>query len=271
MKYSADELEMLVEEYLAGRLAGDSLAAFEHAIREHREIAETVALQREVDGLLRSAFVPPHVPARNELIESARQTSSSNRDSTSPSGLKIVGTEESEIPPRRSLKHRWTWMAIAAAVMLTAAGVFRSLLGGDDFRLVPPDQLYAFLQNSGWKPAQVCNTPNEFAALVKSRLGEGLLPDMAAAASNGVALLGWGYENDYDGSPLSKKTMMLLTNVQGERVLVLIDQKQNRRDLHVRAGSTLNIIEREKGSLIVYEVTPAKEARVLPLLKSERE
>lgn len=264
MRYGADELEMLIEEYLGGTLSGEACASFERAMGEDAEIAEAVALQRELDGALRKAFVPPRVPEVEHVAQAARDAmGSANEQPTSPN-LKLVG--EGVAAEQRTDSQRWKWMAIAAAVLLTAAGVYRGLLGGDDFRLVPPDQLYAFLQNEGWRPAQVCNTPNEFAALVKKRLGEGLLPDMAGAATSGVALLGWGYEDDYNGSPLSKKTMMLLTTVHDERVLVLIDQKKNRRDLPVRPGSTLNVIERTVGSLVVYEVTPAKDARVLPLL-----
>jgi hypothetical protein len=150
-------------------------------------------------------------------------------------------------------------------VLLSAAGIFRALVGVQEPRLIPPDQLYTVLQNTGWTPAQVCNTPNEFAALVKDKLGQALLPDPAAATS-GIALLGWGYEDDYNGSPLSKSTMMLLTTVGEDRVLVLIDRKKHRRHLQPRPGSPLRIFEEAKGNLVLYEITPSSAPRVLPHL-----
>lgn len=269
MRYSADELEMMIESYLAGTLDAQARMSFEHAMSQEAEIREAVALQRELDRSLRTAFVPPRTPNADEVIRAAKELTGPTAEPAKEQSLKLAGEGIAPVPKLHT--RRWMWMAIAAAVLLTAAGVFRGVLGGQDFKLVPPDQMYSFLQNGGWKPAQVCNTPTEFAKLVRRRLGQGLIPDMAGAAAGGVALLGWGYEDDYNGSPLSKNTMMLLTTVRGERVLVLIDQKKNRRDLRVRAGSSLQIHEQEIGSLIVYEVTPASTPTVIPLLSDAPE
>lgn len=269
MRYGADELEMLIEEYLGGTLSGEARASFERAMSEDAEIAEAVALQRALDGALRRAFVPPCVPSVEHVARAAREAIGSGSVQASTPKLTLVG--EGVAAKQRPDTRRWKWMAIAAAVILTSAGVFRGLMGGEDFKLLTPDQMYLSLQNDGWKPAQVCNTPVEFAALVKKRLGAGLLPDMAGAATSGVALLGWGYEDDYNGSPLSKKTMMLLTTVNQERVLVLIDQKKNRRKLEARPESPLQVHEQVIGSLVVYEVTAATKPSVLPLLSATGE
>lgn len=270
MTFEADQLELLIEEYLACRLTGEPLTSFERAMGEDANLREAVELQREIDRELRSAFVPTVVPSVESVAREARQALDAAPPDASKPSLKLAGEPAQVSTAARSPLRRWTWFALAAALVLAAAGVYRGLLGPEDFRLVPPDQLYSFLQNGGWKPAQVCNTPQEFAALVKGRLGQGLVPDVAKAASSGIALLGWGYEDDYNGSPLSKKTMMLLTTVENDRVLVLIDQKKNRRDLHVRRGSTLHVIERDAGSLVLYEITPRTDAKVLDLLTVPR-
>ncbi len=262
MRYAADELELLMEEYLAGRLSGESLRSFEQALRDDAELARTLESQRELDAALRAAFVSPPPPAMTEVLDAPRRI---GRPIIDPPALRLADGSEGQGPSHPRLTTRWKWIAVAAALLLTAAGVFRAIVGVEEPRLIPPDQLYTILQNMGWTPAQVCNTPDEFAALVKNKLGQALLPDPEAATS-GIALLGWGYEDDYNGSPLSKNTMMLLTTVGEDRVLVLIDQRKNRRDLQPRPGSTLRIFEEIKGNLVLYEITPSTTPRVLPRL-----
>lgn len=262
MRYAADELELLMEEYLAGRLSGDTLRSFEQAVSGDAELALLLESQREVDAALRAAFVAPSAPAEAEVRDAAQRLVRPTVDPPASPALRLAGRSEGHGPSHPRPATRWRWFAVAAAILLSAAGIFRVLVGVEEPRLIPPDELYAVLQNMGWTPAQVCNTPNEFAALVKEKLGQALLPDPATATS-GIALLGWGYEDDYNGSPLSKSTMMLLTTVGEDRVLVLIDQRKNRRDLRPRPGSTLRIFEELKGNLVVYEITPLSAPRVL--------
>jgi hypothetical protein len=265
MRYAPDELELLMEEYLAGRLDGETLRSFEQALRDDAELAQTLESQRKLDAALRAAFVAPSAPSEAEVRDAAQRIARPTVDPPAPPTLRLAGRPEDQSPSPPRPATRWRWIAVAAAVLLSAAGIYRSIVGVEEPRLIPPDQLYAVLQNMGWTPAQVCNTPNEFAALVKDRLGQALLPDPAAATS-GIALLGWGYEDDYNGSPLSKSTMMLLTTVGDDRVLVLIDRKKHRRDLQPRPGSPLRIFEEVKGNLVLYEITPSGAPRVLPHL-----
>jgi len=231
-------MEQRLTRYLDGALPPGEREAFEREVAADPALAQEVALQREIDEAIRRRF-----PARDVSLPAARST----RAARPHSG------------------RRWAWYgAIAAVLVLSAIGV-RTYFGvAPEFKVLQPDTLYAILETRGWTPEEVCTTPQEFAALVKSRLGKALVP----ATQPGVTLLGWGYSNDYDGSPLSPSTIVLLAEVEGSRVMVLMDRAGNDRTLSVRPerGLHLHLHRREVGGLVTYEVSPLPEPRVIPLL-----
>lgn len=247
----AEAREQRVDGYLSGTLQGEELAAFERDLASDPSLAEAVETQSRMDDSIRRLYVAPAAPDLSSLLR--------ENDAAS---LRVAG--------RIGTRDRWMRLALAALILLTVGvGISQwSNWFNPPGTVIPPGTMYTRLVTTGWQPAVVCKTDAEFIALVRKQLGQGL----SAAASPAVQMVGWGYKNNYAGSPLSDDTMMLLTDVDGEHVLVLIDRVQNRRNLKIPKDAPefgrLNIFKRRIGDLIIYEITPKKSESVLPLLSN---
>lgn len=244
----AEAIEFLFERYLDGQLQGDELAWMRARIEQDPALRNEEELHRRMTESLRRIAAPEQVPF-------PAATASAPVDPPAP----IPITRASG--PQTLRLRRWG-MAVAAALLLAGAGLFRVYWDSrvPDFNLMAPGELYSRLVMSGFHPAQVCTSDPEFAALVHEKLGTALI----ATASPDVEVLGWGYSSDYNGSPISPRTMMLLAKVDGREVLVLLDQTARDRTLAAPAGGKLNLFRREVGQIVAYELTPMAEARVIP-------
>lgn len=84
-------------------------------------------------------------------------------------------------------------------------------------------------------------------------------------------MLGWAYGNDYNGRMIGPDTMVLMTRVDGsENVVVLMDRASADRRLKLPPGSNLSLFRREVGPIVLYEITPLKSERVIPLATQAR-
>lgn len=238
-----DPFSLQLEAYLDGQLGPQEQAAFE-ALAAARKfpLNEQVKLQREIDLSMARLFA---YEAPNNL------------ELPAPAPLPIA-------------KHVRTQRLRLGAVLALAASLLLACIyiywPRQEIRIGPVQSTYARLERTGWNPDFTCKTDEEFAQKVKERLGTAMVIPMSTL---GVVLDGWGYAQDYDGGPLSKSTMYLLTHVDGKRVLVLIDKKKNDRELYLPPNSTLTLHRKEIGDLILYEVTPwtqskAIDAAILP-------
>lgn len=274
--------ELRIEAFLAGAFSAAERAEFETEMRADPALAEAVAAQADLDTSLRAIYTPPAVVPPLPEIDVGGRSRSVPTDGgraeipAAPTpidahpSLKLVGGDADAPLGRRDpatqqpATARWARLAIAAILVL-GVGIGVRLYVGSPMPegIVPPASLYSRLVKTGWNPAVVCKDDAEFIALVEKQLGQGL---SAAAATPAVQLVGWGYQNDYDGSPISPKTMMLLTRVDGEPVLVLIDALKNDRSINVDKASGLKLFRRTYGDLVVYELTPLDRERVLPSL-----
>ena len=243
----AEAIEFLFERYLDGQLQGDELAWMRARIEQDPALRNEEELHLRMTESLRRIAAPEQIPF--------------------PAAAAAAEPPAAPIPITRAKPVNSPWLrrwglAIAAALLLAGAGVFRFYWDSrvPDFNLMAPGELYSRLVMSGFRPAQVCTSDPEFAALVHEKLGTALI----ATASPGVEVLGWGYSSDYNGSPISPRTMMLLAKVDGREVLVLLDQTARDRTLAAPAGGKLNLFRREVGPIVAYELTPMAEARVIP-------
>lgn len=270
----AETLELRIIGYLDGSLAAEDRAQFDRELAADAALREVVELQRFVDASIRRLYVPKVQSLPEDLLNAPANTQADG----SIAGVISAGAS-AELSARplwaKPGIRRWLAYAVAACVLLTTAFfVNREVLRRNpDFKLVSADSLYALLQRRGWKPEQVCTTEKEFGDLVNSRLGQPLFP----TETIGVTLLGWGYSQDYDGTPISPKTVVLLTKVDDREVMVLLDRVS--RDREVKLSSLppnsplspgpLHVHRRVVGDLVLYEVSPFHEPRVLPTLRQK--
>ncbi|MGD9688625.1 MAG: anti-sigma factor [Phycisphaerales bacterium] len=237
--------------YLDGALDDERRAEFESAMARDAALRDAVTLQRSLDLELRSAFtLDPSSLTIAGVAAPDRHVAEHAGETSGPAPLARIG-------PWRS----WI-LGIAAVIALCAAGLWSyTMTRGDGPRYIEPAELYARLKFNGFKPEFVCTTDEEFNAAVTRRLGSGLL----VAHAPDIELLGWAYGNDYLGQIVGPKTLVLMCKLdQKEHVIVLMDQASSDRTLTLPPDSGLNIFRRRVGPLVLYEVTPLDEQRVLP-------
>jgi len=230
-------LEVLLDAFLAGELDASSTHEFETLVKSDPHLRARVDLQERIARSLRDTHAAPRAVAQSGA-------------------------------PRAFPMKRLAWYGIAAAVLLVGAQSFNSYMK----QLVPdrtatPESIYRRLVSLGFKPAIPCpNDPVSFSNLVKARLGSGLLATIDPGSE--IELLGWGYKDDY-GTPLSNSTMILLVDVQKKHVVLYIDRIGNDATLP-DPKSGLKMFRKPVGNLVLYEVTPLEDPRVLPHLSEPK-
>lgn len=220
-----------IDAYLDGLMSPEERAAFEASMRADPALAAEVALQSRIDASIRAQLGP--APEAGAV------------------GLR--GT----IPWHR---RRLVWMSAAAAVLLGASVYVNLSNRAPAMRRVGADRLYAQLIAGGYTPQWRCETDEQFVGEVRSRLGAGVLVPMGTP---GVEIVGWAYADMALGTPISEHTMVLLTRVENDEVVLLLDRERDDRKVAVPADSGLHVFRREVGGLVVYEVSPLESERVL--------
>jgi hypothetical protein len=232
----------LLDAYFDGTLSPADLARFDEALLTDASLREAVALQREIDASLARLYTYPgmrELPAPVPVTETTSTT-------TNPA-----------IPGSWLLK-RSTWLgAIAASLLAAAVFVYWPRA---EFTLIPAERVYQRTLATGWNPAFICETDEEFVRVVAERFGQGLL---IPSATTGVVLNGWAYSDDYAGSPISPQTMILMAHAEGQPVMVLMDTARNDRTVTVPPESGLQVFRRRVGRLVLYELTPLDRAIVI--------
>lgn len=225
--------DTLLDAYLDGQLDAERSSAFEAEIASSPELRAAVDLQRRIDASLARLFVEP--PA----------------ESLDPKAK----------PPSRRLIHP-ALLGLAAAVLIVTAGLwaFATLaLQESRDRLGPA---YQEIVAAGFEPQIVCTTTEEFAGWLRENYGQALYP----ADDPGIQYVGWSYANVVSGY-----SGVLLANVDGERVIVIVDRRDRDDARQLRPQDrSLSIHRRAIGDLVLYEVTPLGRARILPVLSESR-
>jgi len=244
---------MELEAYLDGQLHGERLSAFERRVRDDSALAAQLALQRRIDGALTRCFVAPPAPSLTAHVASENGQAAQPR----------IGVR----PQRRVVR----WPLAIAAMLVLFIGVpvmvweWRDIMGVGtpkvqyaDTRAMALD--LAYNQQVGekqFKPDWVCKDQDEFAGYFVNRLGQPLkMKPLAANATD------WGVS--YTGG-ISSRSMGVLARIDGQPVIVFVD----RLDCDNREGFSqachLNLFRRELGELVLYEVSPFDQPKMLDL------
>jgi hypothetical protein len=255
-----DDARMELEAYLDGQLSGERLGAFERRLRTDAQLAAQVDLQRRIDGSLTRCFVAPP-PAEHALQAAA------------PSNGRVVEVLEAKAAnqpvsaPRRVL--RWP-LALAASIALLVGVPYlviewRQMLGiGQpavqyaDTRAMALDLAYnQQVNDKKFKPDWVCKTDDEFAGYFADRLGQPLKmkPLVGNVADWGVSFTGG----------ITPRSMGVLARIDGQPVVVFVDRLDADKGEKFSTPCHLHMFRREVGELVLYEITPFDQAKLLEL------
>jgi hypothetical protein len=121
-----------------------------------------------------------------------------------------------------------------------------------------PTDYYQRKVNAGFKPSWVCKSATEFADSFRARFGQPLL---LRALPGEVKASGIDYAHT-----LTARTLAVLMSVEEQPVLVLVDTTAGKQgSLRTTNSAGLGVFRRDIGRLVLYEVSPFDQPRVLDL------
>jgi hypothetical protein len=242
--------QRLIERYLDDELSDDERGLFLDRLKTDDALQSQLDLAERLTASLVRTFAMPE-SAEPESVNS--RIASAQEQSRETSTLRL---------PRR------VGLTLAAAAAVLAIGVAIKL------NLPPPapvfntllERTYSTFESTDFTPEWVCETDEEFAAAVRDRLGQ---PMLVGADAAGIELLGWAYTEEtsgYGDTIISDDSMILLTRVEGQGVMVIVDRVEDEREpMTIGDHLGLSLFRRVLGDLVLYEVTPRDEPSVVGL------
>lgn len=220
-----------LERFLDGELEAGELDAFKAELAASPELRRQVELQRRIDATL--VRIAPRGPI--ELPPEVYQRADSPRA--------VPG------PWRRGL-------ALAAVLALAlGVGIWFAFFRPQQAPFRQPGEVYESLVRGGFEPMEVCTDEAAFLDWVQRRFSTSMV---IPSSIDGVELLGWSYAPVLSSG---RGTGVLLARVDGQEVIVLVDDAANARRLGDQNG--LNVYSRRIAGLALYEVTPLDEPRLI--------
>ncbi len=237
------KIEQQLQAYQDGLLNETDRAVFERLLRERPEVVAAIELQSEVDDSLRRLFQPP--PPLDDVVSKDGPLSHVN-------GV-----------PRLRTRRSAGWVAALATVAAVAWAIvaWQLQFGGDSndepfFEPRPLVEIYHETIARGFKPYYECRDDERFAFTFELRQGRRL---RLAQLPAGRQMLGLSYSGG-----ISRDTTAMLCTVDGRPVIVFVDRLDADRPQSV--DNEVNIVRREYAGLVLYEVTPHPEQRILDFL-----
>jgi hypothetical protein len=266
------ELEM----YLDGQLTGERLSTFERRLADDARLGAEVelqrALQRRIDGSLSRQFVAPPFAGVDHLL-APRVNGRAHDDAPVEQSPRLSGGLSEDARPQRARSRGVAIsrpLAIAAMLALLLGVPAMTWLWWDmlefgrprvqyaDTRAVALDVAYNEQLNAKrFKADWVCKTDDEFSNYFRDRLGQPL--KMKPLTGN---VADWGVS--YTGG-ITPKTMGVLARIDGQPVVVFVDRRDADKGESFSAPCHLNMFRREVGELVLYEVSPFDQPRMLDL------
>ncbi|MCO6046023.1 hypothetical protein NG895_19155 [Aeoliella sp. ICT_H6.2] len=236
--------DSLLDAYLDDALEPAAREAFEVRLGNDPELARQAELQHRINASLKANF-----PIDEASAEHVAEV-------TAP-------LEESEPVILRFSRRRWAWLAAAAAVagVLLAWGTSGPRRVDPYFEPTPLAEVYNATVKQGFEPYYECEDDERFARVFSKRQG---IPLALLPMPEGSRMLGLSYPGG-----LSRDTTAMLCRVDGEPVMVFVDQPEADSSLAAEksaASEDLYIFRDEHDGLVFYEVTPFDTPRAMQYL-----
>jgi len=232
--------------YLDGTMSAEARARFQAELAANPQLQAELLLQQQINAALRSRFIPP-VPPPDLLAQLREAAPEAPQSTTIPH------------PSRR-------WFTLAGAA--SAAAVVWGVLGWQYYSAnkqpvynprIPLATIYEQRVAEGFKPTWVCEDDHIFASTFFERQGQGLL---LAPMPEGTHMVGLAY---FGG--LSRYTTTMLARVNGTPVMVFVDRHDcGDPPEQPSKKSGLHLFRKELGGLVMYELSPFPEPRVMDYL-----
>ncbi len=246
----ADEMMDKLDAYLDGQLNPAEREAFERELADHPAVLAEVEKQRSVDASISRLFPMPDAAAMASRLPTTDHSGEAP-DVVPISDAAELSGETGKPSPRRQ------WFMLAALIAICGLAGWRFMVNSEGD--AQPDystmaSAYQTEVSRGFKPLWVCEDDAEFARTFKDRLGQSLL---MKPLPQGVRAIGLSYAEIISG-----KTTFLLANVDGDEVIVFIDNASHGPQ-SLPSGSRLHLHARQVGSLMLYEVSRLDRAWLL--------
>ncbi|MCO6435994.1 MAG: hypothetical protein J5J06_02775 [Phycisphaerae bacterium] len=243
-----------LDRYHDGMMSEDERRAFEQRLASDPELRRELQHQDRIDAEIRRVFAPPRV-------ESERADDVLNRALAATAG----GTRA----PRMSASPRSPWRFVAALAAALAMSIYA---GWQVYEFTRPERpavrsyvvgpkrsmlaVYREELEKGFKPEWVCRNEEEFRRSFSDRFGQALA---FAHLPRNVCPQGLSYEHIF-----STFTMHLLVRVDDRAVVVFADKLDRDEPQTLPPDSDLHLHRRVIGDLVLYEISPFAEPRVIP-------
>ena len=232
--------------YLDGLLSTEERKAFEQRLRSQPELLREIQQLEEIEHSVRRLFPPEQLPETQvasliEYLGQAKGTTTplaAGHSSKNALGIALIG------------------LAATLAWVMVVWQWKKETIESPYFELRPVAEVYQEVLDSGFEPYYECRDDKRFSDTFLRRQGQAL---RLATLPQGSHMLGLSYAGG-----LSRETTAMLCRVDGEPVMVFVDQleKDSPRALQHQAGQT-KVHRVARDGLVFYEVTPFDSARVI--------
>ncbi len=236
-----------LDAYLDGRLSRDEADEFEKQLRANDAQRAEVDLQRQLDSALRRRFAPPDLA--RQLFDAVFV------EKEQPARAEHLA------PAHAGRKRHWLW-TVAMGLSIVAAGIIClswPRTKAPQHAQITLTQIYVSSIRSGYRPILHGKDNHRIAAVFKERQGQ---PLVVEPLPEGSTLLGLSYCGGF--SPL---TTTVVCKVDGQLVMVFVDRAELENAINHPPNRKARIYRRILGDLVLYEVSPYGQPRVLDRIK----
>jgi hypothetical protein len=271
--------DSLLDAFVDEQLHGEERTAFEARIDREAALGDAYHRQRAIDASLRRLFPQPTIDGHADRVleramaqlppetMSAEHNGHATLDRAAAAATIALRDRAETSTKRRREPLLRGWMKVAAIITLLIGVPAALWLWRDTFISAPDpyahakavalDDLYREQVAAGFKPEWVCNDQQEFASYFAGRFGQ---PLMIHDATAGAAMLGLSYTGG-----VTQASMGMLGTADGKDVLIVVDRADNDGQMKMSHPDGLKLFRRKIGSLMLYEVTPLDQPRLLEM------